>query len=79
MKKIIIKEEEIEKNVLAIYKCPKCKKLIKGKINWNEDYYKKAEDFKSGHIHICSCVSGGVYDVYFECPYCNEQVSFEKC
>jgi len=76
--KIQINDEELDnKRVFAIYKCSKCKKLIVGKINWNEDYYKKNEDMKAGYIHICSCVSGGIYKVFFECPHCHEEIEIE--
>lgn len=75
---IQIDDEQLENGeVFAVYRCPKCKKTITGKINWNEDYYKMKEDIKAGYIHICSCVSGGVYSVYFECPHCHEEISIK--
>ena len=74
---IIINIKDIEKDVLAIYKCPSCGAIIKGKINFNEDYYNCKEDMKDAKLHICSCVSGGIYSVYFQCPKCQEEIDIK--
>jgi len=62
---------------IVIYKCYHCNKIIRGTLNWDEDYYNKDEDLKDGHIHICSCVSAGVYSVYLQCPFCLTEINIK--
>jgi hypothetical protein len=73
-KEVTTEKEEKSTKVIATYTCPNCNILVTGPINFDEDYYKITEDMKAGELHICSCVSGGIYAVFFECPYCHKQI-----
>jgi uncharacterized C2H2 Zn-finger protein len=48
---------------LEIQKCPQCNKLFK--LGWN-DYSDKPQT-----LFIRACPSGGIYNVFIRCPYCD--------
>ena len=56
-----------EEGIIAILKCPDCKEVTIRKLSF-DDWYSKKEEESSHELHVCSCVSGGIYSVYFECP-----------
>ncbi len=68
-----IVEKLVTEGVFAVLVCPKCGKITIRPISF-EDYYNEREKLESHHLHICSCVSGGVYKVYFQCPHCEHEI-----
>ncbi|MFA5652442.1 MAG: hypothetical protein WC933_03705 [Candidatus Paceibacterota bacterium] len=63
--------EEYVPNV--ILKCPSCHKITIKQMSFDDSYFKdkKKDDLE---LHIHSCVSGGIYRVYFKCPNCGEEI-----
>ena len=62
-----------EDGIIGILLCKKCGAVIARPIGF-DDWYNKHEEDEGHKLHICSCVSGGIYKVYFECPNCHEEI-----
>ena len=63
--------------VYASFICPQCKNKIEGiEIHWHDDSWNCKKPMV---LHIQSCVSGGIYGVYVECPICDNEIDIKEC
>jgi len=77
MMTIINVHDELEERLkngepLAVLYCSYCDEIVVRRLCF-DDWYNKSEDEMGIDLHICSCVSGGIYSVYFECPKCHKE------
>ena len=68
--------EDLSNVVLSILWCYNCEKLFIKPISFEDSYNGEKNDDMKLHIH--SCVSGGIYKVYFQCPECSNEIDVIK-
>lgn len=63
--------EQIEAEPLRYAKCPHCIKTFM--LRWNDDGIMRDGKWVNypDTLHIRGCPSGGIYDVFIQCPHCN--------
>ena len=62
----------MSKNRLRKMTCPQCKKPFV--LNWEGDGYADHDGKwvkQQNSLRLRGCPSGGIYDVYIECPHCD--------